>query len=266
MSKFYTEEMKNYILNNYRGKTALQLQQEFNNKFKTNISYMAIKSYLTGHKIRIGHKNKSKFKGEHITFLKENVKGISLKELTIRFNNEFNMNLNESCIANLKYKYNLKSGINGGQFVKGQAPLNKGKKWDEFMSKEAQEASRKSLFKKGNVPGNRRPIGSERIDKRDGSILIKVQDGHLQKNWLAKSRYIYEQKHGKIPKGYKVIFADGDNRNFDLNNLILVSNSEELILNRNKLIGSNAELTRSGVAIAKLIDKVNKTKNGVKNG
>lgn len=266
MSKFYTEEMKNYILNNHRGKTALQLQQEFNNRFKTNISYMAMKSYLTGHKIRIGHKNKSKFKREHITFLRENVKGISLKELTIRFNNEFNMNLTESCIANLKYKYNLKSGITGGQFVKGHVPLNKGKKWDDFMSKEAQEASRKSLFEKGNVPSNRRPIGSERIDKRDGSILIKVQDGHLQKNWMAKSRYIYEQKNGKIPKGYKVIFADGDNRNFDLDNLILVSNSEELILNRNKLIGSNAELTRSGVAIAKLIDKVNKTKNGVKNG
>lgn len=265
MSKFYTEEMKNFILDNYHEKTILQLQEEFNCRFKTNISYNAMKSYLTRHKIKIGHKNKSKFKQEHIIFLRENVKGISLKELTIRFNNEFNMDVNESCIANLKYKYNLKSGITGGQFVKGQVPLNKGKKWDEFMSKEAQESSRRSLFKKGNIPNNRRPIGSERIDKRDGSILIKVQDGHLQKNWMAKSRYIYEQKHGKIPKGYKVIFADGDNRNFDLDNLILVSNSEELILNRNKLISNDANLTKSGVAVAKLIDKVNKTKSGIKN-
>lgn len=77
---------------------------------------------------------------------------------------------------------------------------------------------------------------------------------------MPKGRYIYEQAYGKIPKGHKVIFADGDNRNFDLNNLVLVSNAEELIMNRNKLLKKDNELTKVGITIAKVLDKVNKRK------
>ena len=166
-------------------------------------------------------------------FLINNVKGITLKELTERFNNKFNLKLSESAIANRKVKLNIQSGIVGGQFVKGQTAFNKGKKWSEYMSPAGQASSRKTTFKKGNVPPNHRTIGSERVDK-DGYILIKIQDGHLQKNWTTKHRYLYEQANGKIPKGYKVIFADGNNRNFDLSNFILVSDVEELIMNQRR--------------------------------
>lgn len=76
-----------------------------------------------------------------------------------------------------------------------------------------------------------------------------------KKNWMPKSRYVYEQAHGKIPKGHKIIFADGDNRNFDLDNLILVSNAEELIMNRRKLIKEEAKLTKTGALIAKVLSK-----------
>ena len=193
-------------------------------------------------------------------FLIDNVKGITLKELTERFNNKFNLQLSESSIANRKAKLNIQSGIVGGQFIKGQIPFNEGKKWSEYMSPKGQANSRKTTFKKGNIPTNCKPIGSERIDK-NGYILIKIQDGHLNKNWVRKHRYLYEQSHGKIPKGYKVIFADGDNRNFDLNNLIMVSNAEELIMNQRKLISENAEHTKVGVNIAKLLSKA-KTRQG----
>ena len=81
------------------------------------------------------------------------------------------------------------------------------------------------------------------------------QDGNKNKNWTPKHRYLYEKAYGKISKGYKVIFADGNNRNFDLNNLILVSNAEELIMNRRKLFTENVEHTKVGVNIAKLLSK-----------
>lgn len=255
MSKFYTEEMKKYIANNYKGKTILELQIEFNNRFNTNITYKAMKSYLSGHKLKVGRGKEQhrKYKDEHIEFVKNNVKGITLKELTNRFNKEFNMNVSESAIANIKNKNNLQSGIVGGQFQKGQVSWNKGKKGS--MSPEQYKKCQATMFKKGNIPANRRPIGSERIDKRDGSILIKVQDGHKQQNWMGKHRYIYEQAYGKIPKGHKVIFADGNNRNFDLSNLILVSNAEELIMNKRKLFSENAEHTKTGALIAKVLSK-----------
>lgn len=118
MSKFYTDEMKEYILNNYNGKTITELQKKFNDKFNTNVTYCAMKSYLGSNKLKVGRNNKRKFKDEHIQFLKDNVKGISLKELTKRFNKYFKLNVNESTISNLKLKYNLKSGIVGGRFEK----------------------------------------------------------------------------------------------------------------------------------------------------
>ena len=193
-------------------------------------------------------------------FLINNVKGITLKELTNRFNKEFNLNVKESSISNRKVRLGIKSGILGGQFEKGHVPSNKDKKWDEYMPKESQKKSRKTTFEKGNIPPNRRPIGSERVDRRDGGVLIKVQNGHLQRNWMPKGRYIYEQIHGKIPKGHKVIFADGNNKNFEPDNLILVSNAEELIMNRNKLFSEDAELTKVGANIAKVLNQVNKRK------
>lgn len=98
------------------------------------------------------------------------------------------------------------------------------------------------------------PVGSERVDKK-GYILIKVAEPNV---WLEKQRYIYESMYGNIPEGHKVIFADRNKRNFKPDNLILISNSEALIMNTKKLIYEDANLTKTGSIIAKIIDKTNK--------
>lgn len=192
-------------------------------------------------------------------WLTKNVKDITLKELTNRYNKEFNMKLSESAIASRKSKLNLHSGITGGQFQKGHIPQNKGKTWDEYMSKESQERTRKTTFKKGNIPPNHREIGEERIDS-DGYVFVKIQDGHLNKNWVLKHRLIWESMYGNIPTGYKIMFADGNKGNFDIKNLILVSDAEELIMNQNKFVKDNSDLTKVGLNIARIINKVNKRK------
>lgn len=196
-----------------------------------------------------------KYSIEEHQFLIDNVKGITLRELTERFNRKFDLNVSENAIANQKNKLGISSGIVGGQFQKGQVPYNKGMKMPPYVYKKANP----TMFKKGNVPPNRRPIGSERIGK-DGYLEVKIQDGHLNKNWVLKHRYIYEQNYGKIPNGYKVIFADGDKRNFDIDNLLLVSYSEQLIINQNGLYKRDKELTKTGANIAKLLDTISKRK------
>ena len=120
------------------------------------------------------------------------------------------------------------------------------------------------MFKKGNIPSNRAKIGDERVDK-NGYIEIKAYNGNLNKNWVKKHRYLYEKAHGKIKDGYKVIFADGNCRNFELDNLILVSDSELLIINQNGLYKRDKELTKTGSLIAKVIDKTNKKRKEKKN-
>ena len=195
-------------------------------------------------------------------FFKENVKGISLKELTKRFNKKFNLNLSESAIANRKNKLHIFSGIKGGQFKKGHIPCNKGKKQIEYMSLEAIERTKATRFKKGHIPSNHRDIDSERVT-RDGYTEIKIQDGNLNKNWILKHRYIYEQNFGKIPNGHNVIFLDGNKQNFELSNLKLVSKAEVLIMNQSNLFTNDKKLTETGVNIAKVINKTQKIR-GVK--
>ena len=207
-----------------------------------------------------------KYTKEIIDYVKKNHKGKSTIELSKEINKKFNINSSTDNIQNLKSRIKRKEGFifepakNNGCFKKGNIPLNKGKKWDEYMPKKSQKECLKTTFKKGNVPNNHREIGEERISV-DGYVEIKVKDGCLNNNWEYKHRYIYEKEKGNIPPGYKVIFADGDKLNFDLDNLILVSNSQELIMNQKGFFLKEKELTKTGVLIAKVIDKGNKLKN-----
>ena len=190
-----------------------------------------------------------RYSEEEEQFLIDNVKGITLIELTDKFNNKFNLNLSENAIGCRKHKLGITSCIVGGQFKKGHNTWNKGTKG--LMK------ANKTSFKKGNVPQNYRPVGSERINK-DGYIEVKVSDPN---KWETKNKIVYKKYFGDIPKGYKVIYADGNKFNNEPDNLILVSSSELLIANRNHLIYNNKDLTESGILISKVIDKTNKVQN-----
>lgn len=187
---------------------------------------------------------------EKVVFLKENVKGISLEELTNIFNNKFKCNLSKEAVGRMKRKLNLTSGIDT-KFKKGQTSWNKGRK----MSKEQYEKCKKTMFQKGNL-SNAKPTGDERIDM-DGYTYIKVEQPN---KWKLKHRVLWEEKYGTIPKGYNLIFADGNKQNIELDNLILVSNSELFILNQKQLYKKDKDLTKVGVNIARVINKANKRK------
>ncbi len=197
---------------------------------------------------------KYNYSEENVKFLIENVKGISHKELTKRFNEKFNTNLSENALANMKRKLKLTNGIDT-RFKKGQASWNKGKK----MSLEQYEKCKKTMFQKGNL-SNARPIGDERIGI-DGYTYIKIKQPN---KWVLKHRWLYEKEKGKIPKGYNLIFADGNRQNFNLDNLILVSNAELFIMNQKGLYKQDKEFTKTGVTVAKVLDKVNKRKKDIK--
>ena len=192
------------------------------------------------------------FSDEQLEFIKENVKNIGNKELVDLINKKFNTSFTVSQIKGFKHNHKISSGLTG-RFKKGHIPANKGTKGKFNVG------GNKTSFKKGHIAANNLPIGSERIRKQN-YMYVKVQDGHKNKNWKPKHQVIYEEHYGKIPKGSKVIFADGDKTNFDINNLILVTKSELLIMNRKKLIKKSSEATKSGVILAKLIDKRNKIK------
>ena len=206
---------------------------------------------------------KNKYSNEVINYLIDNHKGKTLIELADMINKKFNMNITNRDVGNLKSRLkrrkgiNLDPAVNDGRYRKGIVPANKGKKWDEYLTKEQQEKAKTTCFKKGNIPPNRREVGEERITE-DGYVMIKIQDGKLNKNWILKHRYIYEQHYGKIPEGYNVIFLDGNRQNTDISNLKLVSKYEDLIMNNNNLFSKDKEITETGTIIANVIGKTNR--------
>ena len=192
-----------------------------------------------------GVKNKKpqhRWTDEEKEYLASIVKGKTYKELLILMNDKFEYEFSSQQIESALRRYNLKTG-NTGQFKKYQEPWNKGLKG--YMG------ANKTSFKKGTIPPNYKPVGTERFAK-DGYIEVKVKDPNV---WELKHRYIYKKHHGEIPNGYNVIFADKNISNFNIDNLILVSKAEMLILNKNKLIFEDKDFTKVGVNIAKLINK-----------
>lgn len=172
----------------------------------------------------------------------------SSKELADMFNNEFNTNVSYRQIEYYRHNHHLNSGLTG-RFEKGHKSWNKGTKGLTHANK--------TSFKKGNIPQNHKPVGYERVNV-DGYVEIKVAEPNVFK---LKHRVIYENIYGKIPDNCNVVFADGNKLNLDPDNLILVSKSEMLIMNRNNLFMDEGELTKTGSIIAKVIDKTNKIKN-----
>lgn len=189
------------------------------------------------------NKPRHNWTNEEKEYLKSIVKNNSYKEITKKMNDRFNCDFSEGQIKGFMARNKLVTG-RGGHFKKGSIPWNKGTKG---LTK-----ANKTSFKKGIIHFNYKQVGEERIDKY-GYVQIKVAEPN---KWDLKHRVIYEKHYGEIPKNHAVIFADGDKSNLDIDNLLLVSRQQLLVLNRNNLISEDKEITKTGVNIANIMIKL----------
>lgn len=140
------------------------------------------------------------------------------------------------------------------RFQKGNVPANKGKK----MSPELKKKVEYTFFQKGHKPNNTLYDGAITIrhDKTPKSKraykYIRLAEGY----WVELHRYNWEAKHGKIPKGFNVVFKNGDSMNCDLSNLELISHAE--LMKRNTLIQWPPDLQKT----IKLNNKLKKQIDG----
>jgi hypothetical protein len=183
------------------------------------------------------------FTREEILFIKKEIKGRTYAGMGALFNGYFGLRGKKKITPGQLERVLSKHGLRNGRdtrFGTGQVPHNKGKKGRYYAGCE------KGWFASGHRPWNYRPPGSERLTSA-GYIEVKIRD---PKTWGAKHRVIWEKAHGKVPKGSVVIFADGNQLNVCLSNLLLVSRSELAVMNHERLISGNKDLTVSGKAIA----------------
>lgn len=91
----------------------------------------------------------------------------------------------------------------------------------------------------------------------DGYPAVKIAEPNV---WKLKHILVWEEANGPVPEGYAVIFLDRDHTNTKLENLALVTRAELLELNRRELIKTDAELSETGVLIARVNCKISEIK------
>lgn len=128
------------------------------------------------------------------------------------------------------------------RFKPGNVSLNKGKK----MRAEVYEKAKDTMFKSGHKPHNTKPIGAEVITI-DGYIKVKIAN---PSTWELKHRLIWQEANGPIPRGYNVQFRDGNTTNTNIDNLYLISRSQQI--DQNSIVRYPNEIRKAIYRVSKL--------------
>lgn len=187
------------------------------------------------------------------------VPGHTEPEISAEHERVFGTPLTEGQIGSAKASLGVRSGTHGGRFVKGQRSWNKGLKWDEYLSPEAQESARRTCFAKGNMPHNARDkeIGCERVD-RDGYAWVKIAERpsspSCNDNWRQKSHLVWEEANGRsVPESTNIVFANRDRGDFRPENLVAVPRSIWAVIVRNDLDFYDAASLEACMNVARLM-------------
>jgi hypothetical protein len=140
------------------------------------------------------------------------------------------------------------------RFQKGMIPVNKGVN----ISQETYEKIKPFMFKKGNKPPNTLPDWHESVITHKNKlqyVMIKIP-GH--EKMRPKHVWLWEQKYGKVQKGYNIVFKDGNQLNCTIDNLECISDGE--IMKRNTIHNYPQELKSTILLLKKLKNKIDATK------
>lgn len=256
----YPPEVHDFVRENCTKHRDAELAEMCNEQFGTAFTKSKMKAFRGNYSYKNGLRNLSKeeyrkvqtkFPQGMYEFVRDNSYGIPSAELAEIVKEKFGIDISP---ANMN-AYCQRNGINRGipgWFQKRHEPANKGKKASEYTTPEALERSRRTQFKKGNIPKNYVPVGT--ITIASGNKLIKISDtGEQWDRWKYLSRYIWEQHNGPIPEGMCVAFKDGDSLNCDISNLILMTRGEIATMNKKGFRADIPEVTEAGLNVVRLI-------------
>lgn len=256
MNSRYTPEMDAWLAERYpEGGTIGELCGEFERAFGQPITASQLQGWASSRGVR--RAGRIKWTAEMEGFLRSFIPGHSEREIADAFEERFGVRPNKWHVKNAKVRLGVKSGTVGGRFTKGQAPANKGKTWDEMgISEKSRARMRKTWYEKGNEPhnGKRIPLGTERLTK-DGYVQVKVRRLRKAKandGWRMKHHLVWEEANGRpVPPSTMIVFADGDRRNFDPENLVAVPRRLWAVISHSGIPFADRDTLLSAMDIAK---------------
>lgn len=214
----FTQEEIDFISCNALNLSNIELTDKFNKHFNVNVPIHSIKSIKKNHQIKTNLRHI--FSDEEKQFIYDNYKKYYVRDLVSLFNKKFGTNLNVQNIAHFKHSEKLYHNYG---------------------------------FKVWELPRkHKRPLGYELKPLSTGQIYIKVSKDKGKKNFVSKAKYLYEQKYGKIPEGFKVFHIDGDTTNNKIENLKLVKHENLATINLQQLTSKNKLINEVALQIAEL--------------
>ena len=246
----YTPEQLDFLRKGFRRLSLQELTVEFNQAFGLCKTVGQLKSSLANHKITSGRFSGSP-KGIYRLMTKAQAAWLQVKyrklsriEVTAAFNEEFGTSLTVAQISAFTKNNRINSGRTG-YFQKG-----------ENGRRGCNSVPNRTSFKKGSKPVNILPLGSERVCKKDGTILVKVAEPNPytgeKTRYRHKHRVVWEQHHGPAPAGYVVTFLDNNKTNCDIDNLALISKQSHMYAIRNGFAGVDKDIKPTVFALAKI--------------
>lgn len=259
----YPQEVHDFVRENCTKLRDDDLAEECNRLFGTEFTKNKMKCFRGNHGYWNGmplHYSQEEYqrrqthfpKGMH-EYIRDNSWGVSNKEMVRRVKEKFGYEMTVGQMHSYRSRYGFRSG-GAGWVSKTQPPPNKGKKIDEYMSPEAVEKVRRTVFKKGDRPVNEMPIGTEIVNELSkGYRMVKVSmTGTQRERWKFVHRLVWEKHHGAVPEDSVIVFRDGDKMNCDIENLALITRGELAVMNRRKYFSDNPLVTDVGITLAKI--------------
>lgn len=243
-----------------------ELAEACNKEFGTEFTASKMKSFRGNHGYRNGKKQltseeywkyQKRYPQGMYEFIRDNSWGVSSAEMARMVNEKFGTDFSKDQMKCFRQRHGIKSGVTGW-YQKGHAPGNKGKKLEEYITdperlKEIKEKVSRTQFKAGHSPKNEMPLGTV-TTTTDGYVIRKISmEGKTPGDrWEFVHRAVWEEHHGKIPDGMMVAFRDNNKLNCDIDNLMLITKSENVTLTRKGYRSSNPEVTDAGLAVIRL--------------
>lgn len=250
-----TSKMKDFIRVNYLKMSQRKLAEQL------GVSKYPVEYFMKKEGLKAPTKLRNKWRAESRLgktsytkemddFIKENYLKMPIKTLADKIGGSYTGIMGRLRYFGLEIPPEIvERNIQIGRIKKGNVPANKGKK----MSDELREKVKHTWFKKGQEPHNTKYDGAITI-RHDSTNrpykYIRISKG----NWVLLHRYVWEKANGPIPPGMNILFKDGDTMNCELENLEMVSDSENM--KRNTIHNYPDEIKKTILLTRKLTRKL----------
>lgn len=257
MGRRKTAEEAAWLAERYPTTPNVELLDAFERRFGWRMTNSSLASWASSAGLRKSSRSVA-WRGhpEYDEFLRGYVPGHQEREIADAFEREFGIRLTRAQVKNAKARLGVRSGTVGGRFEPGNVPANKGRTWDEMgIPEDKRERMRSGQFKPGNLPWTTRAVGEERVSK-DGYVEVHVAQHRRERandQWVMKHRLVWEEANGRpLRPNEIVVFADGDRRNFDPDNLVVMTMAEHAVIIRSGITYADRETCETAIRIARV--------------